>query len=136
MTYASIEAIYTGIAAQLDANDSSSISLAELALNLVPTYLKKRENCLALIQSDVQNYLLASLDFADDAAPAECAMWNEKKSVDTSSMNTQTGALNGLIENTKSQARVDETAMQNVISLQDPISEYLKSILRVTASIR
>lgn len=135
MTYASLEAAYLGIQAQLNANDSVTMSLADFSITYVPIYLNKKTAGLAAIQKDVQEYLKASLDFKDDNAPAVAAQWNEQKSVDTSLMDTGTSAVDDLIENAKSEAQVNETDLQNAIASQQPINEYLKALLGVVSGL-
>lgn len=134
MTFATIAAMYEGVKEQVDANDSVTISLADFAINYVPIYLAKKENGLNAIQIDVGQYLAASLDFADDNAPAIAAQWNEQKSIDSSLMDTGSNAINGMIENAKSEASANETSMQNAIAAQQPINEYLRALLNLIST--
>lgn len=134
MTFASIAAMYQGVEAQVDANDSVTISLADFAINYVPIYLAKKEAGLDAIQNDVSQYLAASLDFGDENAPAVAAQWNEQKSLDSSLMDTGSSAINGMIENAKSEASANETGMQNAIAAQEPINEYLKALVNLIAT--
>ncbi len=135
MSYASLEAVYAGIQSQLVANDSSTISLADFAVNFVPIYLQKKENGLDKVQQDVEAYLRWSMDFSDPTAPAQAAMYNELKSVDTSVMDTGTSAINDLIENAKSEAQENETDLQNSIAMQQPVNQFLQALLSTVASI-
>ncbi|MDE3047662.1 MAG: hypothetical protein KGI83_04855, partial [Verrucomicrobiota bacterium] len=124
-----------GIAEQVDANNSVTISLAYFAINYVPIYLAKRTAGLNAIEYDVQQYLLAALDYQDPHASAEEAEWNEQKNIDTSKMDTGTSAINALIENVKSEAQANEVDLQNAIASQDPINNLLKSVLHLLAKI-
>ena len=134
MSYESFISAYAGIGSQLDANVSLTISLADNAITFVPIYLAKKEAFLKEIQYDVQQYLLATLDFADKNANAKAAQWNEKKSLDTSMMDAQTGNINTLIENFKSDAEANEVDLQTAIGMQEPMNKYLKSLVNLLAN--
>lgn len=131
MSFQGLEAVYAGIGAQLNANDSLTISLAGDAITFVPIYMNKKEAYLKAIQYDVQQYLLATLDFTDKNAQAKAAQWNEQKNLDTSMMNSQTNQINSLIEDFKSEAQINETNLQTAIGLQEPINGYLKSLVNL-----
>lgn len=133
MSYQSFEALYEGIETQLDANVSLTITLSGNVITYVPIYADEKKAYLATIQQDVQNYLIATLDFADKNASSQAAYWNEMKSYDTTSMNTQTGQIDNLIENFKSQAQMDETDLQTAIAMQEPMNGYLKSLVNFIA---
>lgn len=133
MTFASVAACYLGVQSQIDASNSVTVSLADFAINYVPIYLDKREAGLEVIQNDVQQYLMASLDFEDENAPAVAAQWNEQKSVDSSVMDTGTNAIDDMIENAKSEAQANETDMQNAIAAEEPVNEWLKGLISFIA---
>lgn len=134
MSYAALAALYEGVGSQLDANNSLTMSLGDFAINFVMIYQKKREAGLNAIQTDVQNYLEASLDFSDPTAPARAASYNEQKSIDTSEMDTGSTAIDNMIENAKSDAQTNETDMQSAIASQEPINQYLRSVLNLIAT--
>ena len=126
-------AMYQGIQSQLDANQSLTISLAGNAITFVPIYANKKDAGLQAIQKDVNEYLRATLNFTGNDAQSQAAYWSEKKSMDTSAMDTQTDAINALIENFKSDAQIDETDLQTAIGMQVPLNQYLKSLVSLIA---
>lgn len=134
MSYAALAALYVGIGAQLEANNSLTMSLGDFAINYVMIYQAKRTAGLDAIQKDVSNYLLASLDFSDPTAPARAAAYNEDKSIDTSVMDTGCTAIDDMIENAKSDAQTNETDMQSAIAAQEPINQYLRSVVNLIAT--
>lgn len=129
MTFATLASAYLGVQAQIEASNSVTISLADFAISYVPIYTDKREAGLDAIQQDVGKYLYFSLDFQDPTAPAQAAYWNEQKSIDSSVMDTGTAAVDSMIENAKSEAQANETDLQNAIASQEPINEWLKSLV-------
>lgn len=129
MSFGSLEAVYEGIASQLDANRSLTIALAVDAVNYVPNYLAKKQAGLQKVQDDVQQYLLASLDFSSPSAPAKAAQWSQQKNMDTTIMDTGTSELNNLIENFKSDAQINEVNLQTAIGMQVPINSLFKSMV-------
>lgn len=134
MSYAALAALYEGVGAQLEANNSLTMSLGDFAINYVMIYQTKRTAGLDAIQQDVQNYLMASLNFSDKTAPAQAAAYNEQKNIDTSVMDTGCSAIDDMIENAKSDAQTNETDMQAAIASQEPINQYLKSVLNLIAT--
>lgn len=133
MSYASFEAVYAGVASQINANQSLTISIAGDAITFVPIYLDKREAYLKLIQKDVQDYLLATLDIGK-GAQSKAAYYNEKKSKDSSEMDAKTNDISVLIENFKNDAQMDEVGLQTAIGMQEPINSYLKSLVNLLAT--
>jgi hypothetical protein len=131
---AALAALYEGVGAQLAANNSLTISLGDFAISFVMIYQAKRTAGLDAIQKDVQNYLKASLNFSDPTAPAQAAAFNEDKNIDTSVMDTGCTAIDDMIENAKSDAQTNETDMQSAIASQEPINQYLRSVLNLIAT--
>ncbi len=129
---AAIEALYAGIASQIDANQSLTVTLAGNAITFVPIYLSEKEKYLAQIQHDVQKYLIASLEaLKSPSEQSNAARWSEQKNLDTSKMDSQTNQISTLIENFKSDAQSDESDLQVAIGMQIPMNGYLKSLVNL-----
>lgn len=130
-----VEAIGKAVGTHADANADSQSTTAFWLITLMTIYVPLTQNYLKVLAQDQRTYFIDSLSVVrDPKMAAKSAADYQEYTMDSNAMDLDTGTVNNLIANGKSQVRTLGNTMDGLYALEEPIVQLLKSTTSIIVS--
>lgn len=132
--YASLGAIAEGIGAQATASISTQLAVTFQAVFLIIAILPLQQAWSQAINEDVQRFAQYTAMAASPLSPekaAAAAQANQQKILDSNQANLETGKLNTLLEQVKTQVHANDQVIDQIGPSQRVILDYMNLLINL-----